>query len=94
MNKPKPILYVKSGCPWCEEALIFFESHGIDLEIHDVRRDQAAMKRMIAISGQTLTPTFEYEDFVVADFSVDEFRAELEQVPEVQIALGLADDED
>jgi glutaredoxin 3 len=94
MSKPKPILYIKSGCPWCEEALIFFETHGIDLEIKDVLVDRDAMRRMVDVSGQTKAPTFEFEDFVVADFSVDEFRSELEQVPEIQLALGLADDED
>ncbi len=94
MSKSKPILYIKSGCPWCEEALIFFETHGIELDIRDVSEDRDAMRRMVDVSGQTKAPTFEYEDFVVADFSVDEFRSELEQVPEIQIALGLADDED
>ncbi len=89
-----PILYIKSGCPWCQEAEIFFQKHGVALEIRDVNRDAEAMNRMVEVSGQTLTPTFEYEDFVVADFSVDEFLAALREVPEVQAALGLGANEE
>lgn len=89
-----PILYIKSGCPWCREALQFFDDHGIAVEVKDVTEDDDAMQNMVSISGQTKTPTFELEDFVVADFDVDEFRAELDENPEVQIKLGLADDED
>jgi hypothetical protein len=51
------------------------------------------MDAMVTISGQTLAPTFEYDDFVVADFSVDEFLAELNDFPEVRKKLGLADAE-
>lgn len=49
---------------------------------------------MIEISGQSLTPTFEWDDFIVADFSVDEFKDALEQVPEYKKRLGLGDKED
>ena len=37
MDKPK--LFVKEGCPWCIDALAFFKSKSIDLEIIDVRKD-------------------------------------------------------
>jgi len=89
-----PNLYIKPGCPWCREALTFFDEHGIAVEVKDVTSDEDAMQRMVAISGQTKTPTFEYEEFVIADFDVNEFRAELEEVPEIRMKLGLADDED
>ena len=89
-----PILYIKPGCPWCRSALTFFDEHGIAVEVKDVLSDEEAMQRMVEISGQTKTPTFEYEEFVVADFDVDEFRAELDEMPEIQMKLGLADGED
>jgi hypothetical protein len=44
------------------------------------------------LSGQTKTPTFEYEDFMVADFDVDEFLAELSEFPEIRQKLGICDD--
>lgn len=89
-----PILYVKSGCPWCRAALQFFNDHGIAVRVKDVLEDKEAMRRMFEISGQSKTPTFEFGEFVVADFSVDEFLAELDDFPEVRRTLGLADDED
>jgi len=89
-----PILYIKPGCPWCREALSFFDDHGIAVEVKDVLEDEDAMQRMVAVSGQTKTPTFEFGEFIVADFDVNEFRAELDESPEIQIQLGLADDED
>jgi len=51
------------------------------------------MDQMMEISGQTMTPTFQYGDFVVADFSVDEFMSEISEFPELQAELGIGDDE-
>ncbi len=86
-----PILYVKSGCPWCREALAYFNGQGVELDVRDVTTNPKDMDAMVNISGQTKAPTFEYEDFVVADFSVDEFLAELNDFPEVRHNLGLSD---
>lgn len=93
-NNHRPILYIKRGCPWCREALGFFSQHGIELDVRDVNASQQNLQRMIEISGQSLTPTLEYDDFVVADFSVDELLDELEQMPEIKKEWGLGDDED
>ena len=88
--KQKPVLYIKSGCPWCVAALDFFQQHGVALEVRDVRQDAAARARMEEISGQTKTPTLEYGDFLVADFSVEEFCAALRQAPPaIRQELGL-----
>ncbi len=92
--KDRGILYIKPGCPWCREAENFFSQHGIDIEVRDVTSNHGAMNRMVSISGQTLTPTFEFGEFVVADFSINEFLEELEQFPEVRLELGIGDDED
>jgi glutaredoxin len=89
----KPILYVKSGCPWCREALSFFNSQGIDIDLRDVSLNAKDMDAMVSISGQSKVPTFEYGDFVVSDFSVDEFLAELNEFPEAQHNLGISDSE-
>jgi glutaredoxin len=90
--KHPPILYIKKGCPWCSEALAFFSQRGVALDVRDVNASEAAMRRMVEISGQTKTPTFEYGAFVVADFSVKEFLDQLEQAPEVKKELGLGGD--
>ena len=92
-NQNTPILYIKSGCPWCTEALSFFNSQGVDLDVRDVLRNPKDMDAMVALSGQTKTPTFQYEDFLVADFSVDEFLADLREFPEIQRKLGISESE-
>ena len=89
----KPTLYIKSGCPWCREALSFFNSHGVDVDIRDVSESARDMDAMVSLSGQTQAPTFQYEDFTVANFSVDEFLAELDEFPEIRQKLGIGDDE-
>ncbi len=93
MNKNKlPILYIKSGCPWCREALSFFNGQGVQVQVRDVNANPKDMDAMLALSGQTKTPTFEYEDFMVADFDVDEFLAELSKFPEISQKLGISED--
>ena len=89
----KPILYVKADCPWCRQALSFFNSQGVDLDLRDVNENAKDMDAMVSISGQTNAPTFEYGDFIVADFSVDEFLAELNEFPEARHNLGISDSE-
>ena len=94
MKNATPILYIKPGCPWCREATSFFSQHGVEVEIRDVNTSRQNMNRMVEISGQSLTPTFEFGEFIVADFSVDEFLDSLEQVPEIKQQLGFGDGED
>lgn len=96
MSKRKeiPILFIKPGCPWCREASSFFSRHGVELDIRDVLASKKDMQRMIEVSGQSLTPTFEFGEFIVADFSVDEFKDALSQVPEIRRELGFGDSEE
>lgn len=51
------------------------------------------MSAMVSVSGQTKAPTFEFGEFVVADFSIDEFLSELNAFPEIRQKLGLSDNE-
>lgn len=91
--KGVPILYVRRGCHWCREASAFFSSHGVEVEIRDVDQDFVHLKRMLEVSGQSQTPTFEWDDFVVADFSVEELLDELRERPDVSLRLGIADED-
>ncbi|MEM9226625.1 MAG: glutaredoxin domain-containing protein [Verrucomicrobiota bacterium] len=86
-----PILYIKRGCPWCREAQAYFQQHGVELDVRDVNLSAQNMQRMVEVSGQTLTPTFEYGDCIIADFSVDEFIDQIAEYPEVRRELGIAD---
>ena len=85
----KPILFVKAGCPWCIDALAYFESKQVKLDIIDLRADPQRMDELVAISGQTKTPTLKLGDFVVADFDLEEFEAALDKDPEAKRELGL-----
>ena len=89
-----PILYIKPGCPWCNEAQAFFGQHGVAVDVKDVLSNRGAMKRMFEVSSQSLTPTFEFKDFVVADFSTNEFIDALEQRPDIKTDLGLGEEDD
>lgn len=62
------ILYVKSFCPWCREARDYLDGRGFTYEVCDVLEDPEADARMREISGQSLTPTIEVGDMVLADF--------------------------
>ena len=80
----KPTLYVKQGCPWCIDALDYFNAKGIDLEVIDVRTEPQRMKELVEVSGQSMTPTFKHGDFLVTDFDLEEFKAALEQNPKAK----------
>jgi len=87
MSKPK--LYVKEGCPWCIDALAYFKTKSMELEIIDVRNDPSRMPELIEISGQSKTPTLQNGDFIVADFDIDEFEDAMSENPEEAKRLGL-----
>lgn len=89
----KPILYVKAGCPWCTKALEFFNGRAVDLDVRDVTRSKEAMARLVSVSGQTKCPTLEMGEFIVADFSVDEFLDALAREPDAARRLGIDIDE-
>jgi len=86
----KPVLYVKGGCPWCVDALAYFEDKQVALEVVDVQADPSKMKELIEISDQTKTPTLKHGDFVVADFDLDEFEQALSESPDSAKMLGLS----
>ena len=87
MDKPK--LFIKEGCPWCIDALAYFKSKSMDLEIIDVRTDPSRMSELIEISGQSKTPTLQNGDFIVPDFDLDEFEEAMSKNPEEAKRLGL-----
>lgn len=70
------VVYVKSWCPWCIDAVRWLRQRGVAFREVDVLADAAAYERMRRISGQSLTPTLEMEDgAVLADFDVRQLEA-------------------
>jgi len=88
MNKPK--LFVKQGCPWCIDALQYFKTKSLELDVIDVRIDSSRMAELVKISGQSKTPTLQNGSFVVADFDIEEFETAMSQNPEEAKKLGFA----
>jgi monothiol glutaredoxin len=72
------IIYVKSHCSWCVDALAWLDSHGYRYEVREVLEDPASYARMREISGQSLTPTMEVDGKVLADFDTDQLSRFLE----------------
>jgi len=67
-----PILYIKPGCPWCDETVRFLDEHGIGHRVKDVTRDTAAFAEMQKKSGQTRAPTLDWHGKILADFGNEE----------------------
>jgi glutaredoxin 3 len=67
-----PLLYVKNGCPWCEEVLAYFDIHNRPYQKIIVSGNPAAMAEMERLSGQTKAPTLDWDGAILADFGVDE----------------------
>ncbi len=67
-----PILYIKRGCPWCNEVVAHLADKKIEVQILNVSGDREAMEEMVALSGQSKAPTMDWHGEVLADFGVDE----------------------
>jgi glutaredoxin 3 len=69
---PLPILYIKRGCPWCDEVVDYLERKNIEVQTLVVSSDREAMLEMVQLSGQSKAPTMDWHGQVLADFGVDE----------------------
>ncbi len=66
------VLYVKRGCPWCDEVEEYLAKHSIAVRKVVVSGNRAAMEEMVALSGQSKAPTLDWDGEVLADFGVEE----------------------
>jgi glutaredoxin 3 len=79
----KPVtvrLFVKPGCPWCDEAEEWLNQHGVRYERLDVRRNAEARQEMLDLTGQTLAPSIDVDGHILADFGADELEAWWQQM--------------
>ena len=79
MSTPRPFLYIKSSCPWCDEAEDYLQERGIAYGKADVIADPVAFEEMVRLSGQTKAPTMRWGDEILADFGADELDAFLRE---------------
>jgi glutaredoxin 3 len=67
------ILYIKRGCPWCDDAEAWLRAHGVAYSIEDVLSNPEAYATMRKLSGQSKAPVLLTEDNrVLADFGSEE----------------------
>ena len=69
-----PILYIKTGCAWCDEVVSFLSEHGIGYREKNVSQDRAALADMERISGQTKAPVLDWHGKILADFGAEELK--------------------
>lgn len=67
-------LFVKPGCPWCEEAEEWLQTRGIEYQRLNVIQDRAAYAEMVGLTGQTRAPSLEMNGEILADFGADELE--------------------
>jgi glutaredoxin 3 len=67
-----PVLYVKSGCPWCVEVADFLDEHGIPYRRLDIGENPSARSELERITPVAKVPTLDWDGEVLADFGVDE----------------------
>lgn len=73
------IIYTKTGCPWCIEALDFLKINTVQFEEREVRSNPEFMKELESKSGQNKTPTLDLDGEILADVGVDEIKPFLKQ---------------
>lgn len=78
-NSVIPKIYVKTGCPWCEEALAFMNQHKLPYQKVVVSGNEAAFREMVDLSGQGKAPTMDWNGEVLADFGADELEVFLKK---------------
>jgi glutaredoxin 3 len=61
------IIYTKTGCPWCIEALDFLQKNNIQFEEREVRNNPNFMKELEEKSGQSKAPTLDFDSEILAD---------------------------
>lgn len=67
-----PVLYIKPGCPWCDEVVDFLDRKKLTVRTVVVSGNREAMEEMVDLSGQSKAPTMDWHGEVLADFGVDE----------------------
>jgi glutaredoxin len=65
------VMYVKPGCPWCEEQRERFRSQGVEWEEIDAQADPTAREELIRYTDGTRTVPTVVEDGRVISVGFD-----------------------
>jgi len=69
-------IYSTPTCPYCQLAKDFFREKNLEFSEVNVAEDEAALREMIAKSGQMRVPIIEIDGQIVTGFN----RSELERM--------------
>ena len=72
VNATKIRLFIKPYCGWCSKAMNWLDARGVDYEVLDVIRNDAAYNEMVKLSGQELAPVIDVDGKILADFGPDQ----------------------
>lgn len=61
------IIYTKTGCPWCRDALAFLRDKKVPFEEREVLSNENYFRELVEKSGQTKTPTLDLAGEILAD---------------------------
>lgn len=67
-----PTLYVKTGCPWCEQAIEILDDNGVGYHLRNVSESREAFSEMKRKSNQEKAPVLDWHGKILADFGADE----------------------
>ncbi len=73
------IIYTKTGCPWCIDALDFLNKNNIPFEEREVRNNPQYMQELEQKSGQTKAPTIDLDGEILADTDAQAIEEFLKQ---------------
>ncbi len=73
------IIYTKTGCPWCIDALALLREKNIPFEEREVLGNKIYFDEMITKSGQSKAPTLDIDGFILADTDKDQIAAYLKE---------------
>ncbi len=72
---PPFVLYVKPGCPWCDDAIAWLDERGYSYDEVDVYSDQAGYAEMQRLTRQGKCPTLKVGDeAVLPDFDTGQLE--------------------
>jgi monothiol glutaredoxin len=67
-------LFIKPGCPWCDEAMEWLDARCVRYSKLNVNADASAREEMRELTGQTKAPSIDVDGHILADFGADELE--------------------
>lgn len=61
------IIYTKTGCPWCRDALKFLRDSNVAFEEREVLSNPTFFEELKSKSNQSKTPTLDIDGEILAD---------------------------